>query len=121
MSGITAFRGRLFVTVLAGISALWCTGAPADEADPAMQAYAHRLAVGVCGVCHGPRGNGTQPKFPRLAGQNPNYLVAQLKNFRGQTRGDPDAIARGYLRPAADAVLHAIKALQIASSEYPAA
>jgi cytochrome c553 len=38
-------------------------------------------------------GNSTQPKFPRLAGQNANYLAAQLKAFRSQTRGDPDAIA----------------------------
>lgn len=30
-----------------------------------------------------------------LAGQNANYLASQLKNFRGQTRGDPDAI--GYM------------------------
>jgi cytochrome c553 len=28
-----------------------------------------------------------------LAGQNANYLAAQLKNFRAQTRGDPDAVA----------------------------
>src|ERR1700756_5358440 len=67
----------------------------ADEPDPTTQAFAQRLAIGVCGTCHGPHGNSGQPKFPRLAGQNANYLVAQLKNFRGQTRGDPDAI--GYM------------------------
>jgi cytochrome c553 len=57
--------------------------------------YAHRLAVGVCGTCHEPHGNSQQPKFPRLAGQNGDYLAAQLKSFRSQTRGDPDAI--GYM------------------------
>lgn len=67
----------------------------ADEPDAATQAFAQRLAIGVCGTCHGAQGNSAQPKFPRLAGQNANYLVAQLKNFRGQTRGDPDAI--GYM------------------------
>jgi cytochrome c553 len=67
----------------------------ADAPDLATQTFAERLAVGVCGTCHGPRGNSVQPKFPRLAGQSANYLVAQLKNFRGQTRGDPDAI--GYM------------------------
>jgi len=66
----------------------------ADEAtDAAAQVYAQRVAIGVCGTCHGPRGNSIQPKFPRLAGQSANYLVAQLKNFRGQLRGDPDAIS----------------------------
>ena len=67
----------------------------ADELDPVARATAVRLAVGVCGTCHGPRGVSEQPKYPRLAGQNANYLAAQLKAFRAQTRGDPDAI--GYM------------------------
>jgi cytochrome c553 len=86
---------RTHLMLLAGIMGLCCIGARADEPDAATQAYAHRLAVGVCGTCHGRDGNSVQPKFPRLAAQNSNYLVAQLKNFRAQTRGDPDAI--GYM------------------------
>ncbi len=69
--------------------------AAADEPDAATRAFAERLAVTVCGTCHGTQGNSTQPKFPRLAGQSANYLVAQLKTFRAQSRGDPDAI--GYM------------------------
>jgi len=57
--------------------------------------YAQRIAVGVCQSCHGARGNSVQPKYPRLAGQSAGYLAAQLRNFRAQTRGDPDAI--GYM------------------------
>jgi cytochrome c553 len=86
-------RPWLGSAVLAGCLVLFSLGAGADEPDAATQAYAHRLAVGVCGTCHGPHGNSVQPKFPRLAAQNPNYLVAQLKNFRSQSRGDPDAIS----------------------------
>jgi len=67
----------------------------ADELDAVSQANARYVAVTVCGTCHGVTGNSTQPKFPRLAAQKANYLVAQLKAFRGQTRGDPDAI--GYM------------------------
>ena len=67
----------------------------ADEPDAAIAAHAQLLAVTVCGTCHGPHGNSTHPKYPRLAGQNANYLAAQLKSFRGQTRGDPDAV--GYM------------------------
>ena len=83
---------------IATLAALFTTSnlaSAAEEPDPATTAYAQRLATAVCGTCHGPRGNSEQPKFPRLAAQNANYLVAQLKNFRGQTRGDPDAI--GYM------------------------
>ena len=71
------------------------TATLADEPDAAAAAYARRLAIGVCGACHGPHGNSMQPKFPRLAGQNANYLTTQLKAFRAQTRGDPDAL--GYM------------------------
>jgi cytochrome c553 len=79
-------------TLVLGISA---TAACADEPDAVAKTYAQRLAIGVCGTCHGSQGNSTQPKFPRLAGQNANYLAAQLKAFRAQTRGDSDAI--GYM------------------------
>jgi cytochrome c553 len=80
---------------LAGVLGSSHRAAAAEEIDSATMAYAQHLAIGVCGTCHGARGNSEQPKFPRLAGQNANYLATQLKNFRGQTRGDPDAI--GYM------------------------
>jgi cytochrome c553 len=69
--------------------------APAMTADvsPDMQAAARRVAVTVCSTCHGRQGRNEQPKFPQLAGQHANYLVAQMKNFRSQLRGDPDALA----------------------------
>jgi cytochrome c553 len=67
--------------------------ARAEEPDAADKLHAQKVAITVCGTCHGPQGNSTQPKFPRLAGQNANYLAAQLKAFRSQTRGDPDAIS----------------------------
>jgi cytochrome c553 len=89
-------RGRSLIC-LAGILAL-SVATPAihaAEPDAVSMDYARQLAVGVCGTCHGPHGNSMQPKFPRLAGQNANYLATQLKAFRGQTRGDPDAL--GYM------------------------
>jgi len=81
---------------LAGVALLAAgAGARADEPDATTRAYAQQIAISVCGTCHGVRGNSTSPKYPRLAGQNANYLAAQLKAFRAQTRGDPDAI--GYM------------------------
>jgi len=80
--------------LLAGATVLGGAAA-ADEPDAAAQAHAQSLAITVCGTCHGTRGNSTQPKYPRLAGQKDSYLAAQLKAFRAQTRGDPDAI--GYM------------------------
>jgi len=90
------WRGASAAPTLIGAAALvLASGVRADEPDPATQAYAQKVAITVCGTCHGAQGNSTQPKFPRLAGQNANYLVAQLKVFRAQTRGDPDAV--GYM------------------------
>jgi cytochrome c553 len=45
----------------------------------------------VCSSCHGSDGKGVSPTFPRLAGQQPDYLVVQLKAFRDKTRADPHA------------------------------
>ena len=87
--------GTILLTLASMVGLMAGSVAGADEPDAVAQEYAHRLAVGVCGTCHGPQGNSEQPKFPRLAGQSANYLAAQLKAFRGQTRGDPDAL--GYM------------------------
>jgi cytochrome c553 len=88
---------RLFLYIVGALTLLTAAGvsAAADIDAAAAQAQAQRLAVGVCGTCHGPQGNSEQPKFPRLAGQNPQYIAAQLRAFKAQTRGDPDAI--GYM------------------------
>jgi cytochrome c553 len=98
-------------------------GARADEPDPAARLYAEKVAITVCGTCHGPRGNSTQPKFPRLAGQNANYLVAQLKAFHTQTRGDPDALAYmwGMASELDDATMAALAAYYAAQKAEPSA
>jgi cytochrome c553 len=100
------------LTLLAAAALVACTAAPAltDEPDAGRQLYAQRLAIGVCRSCHGPHGNSEQPKFPRLAGQNDSYLVAQLKAFRAETRGDPDAISYmwGMSRELDDATIDAL-------------
>ena len=41
--------------------------------------------------CHGPGGRSISPTFPRLAGQQKDYIVAQLQAFRDKTRADPHA------------------------------
>ena len=83
------------VLVLLAAAVLGAAGSAvrADEIDAVDKLHAQKVAITVCGSCHGPEGNNTQPKFPRLAGQNSNYLAAQLKAFRSQARGDPDAIS----------------------------
>jgi cytochrome c553 len=52
-----------------------------------------RKNVAACTACHSPTGNGNGPAaFPALAGQWPEYTVAQLKNFQsGERHNDGDA------------------------------
>ena len=47
--------------------------------------------IHVCSSCHGMDGKSVSPSFPRLAGQQKDYLVVQLKAFRDHTRADPHA------------------------------
>ncbi len=52
-----------------------------------------------CGFCHSIDGISRSPRFPHLAGQQRDYLIAQLHAFRNGTRANDDdvmhAIARG--------------------------
>lgn len=113
----------LATAAAAALLSMAAPGARADEPDAITRAYAQKIAITVCGTCHGPRGNSTQPKYPRLAGQNANYLVAQLKAFRAQTRGDPDAV--GYMWGMAsqldDASIEALAAYYAAQKAEPSA
>lgn len=61
--------------------------APAPAAGPDEVAG----AIHVCSSCHGPGGRSVSSTFPRLAGQQKDYLEAQLKAFRDKTRADPHA------------------------------
>jgi len=50
-----------------------------------------RRRLRVCESCHGPGGRSISSTFPRLAGQQKDYIVAQLQAFRDKTRADPHA------------------------------
>ena len=74
---------RVFLTLaIAAVSAL-CSAA-ASAADVASILY-------YCSSCHGPDGRSTSSNFPRLAGQQKDYIIAQLHDFRNDTRTAPHA------------------------------
>ena len=58
-----------------------------DTGDPHVSAKT--LAMQVCSNCHGVDGNSVSPNFPKLAGQQEDYIVAQLTYFRSHNREDP--------------------------------
>ena len=44
-----------------------------------------------CSSCHGPGGHSPSPMFPHLAGQQKDYIIKQLQDFRNDTRTAPHA------------------------------
>ena len=46
------------------------------------EARAKKIAGGSCFLCHGAQGESTSEVFPRLAGQNAEYVAKQLEAFK---------------------------------------
>ena len=69
------------------------TLAVADDTTSAANAEA--MVTSVCQNCHGLHGDSVSSTFPRLNGQQEDYIVSQLKNFRDHSRTDPHA--RAYM------------------------
>jgi len=70
-----------------------CSTAFAADVAPTAQQAAEKVANKTCVACHGTGGRNSSSPFPNLAAQTAPYLEAQLKAFRDQRRGDPDAQA----------------------------
>ena len=45
------------------------------------------LRIPSCVECHGPGDGARNPRYPRLAGQHPDYLALQLRLFKHGRRG----------------------------------
>ena len=84
----------------------------AAPASPPAQAPAAAAAVQVdvtaCQACHGAEGISRNPRVPHLAGQQPDYLVAQLQAFRSGTRKNDlmEAIAAQLSDAEMNAIAH---------------
>lgn len=77
--------------------------APSTAADTATVEGGARLTSQlVCTQCHGPKLLGQQ-HIPRLAGQQRDYLKAQLRGFKAQTRFDMDGQMTSAAQPLTDA------------------
>lgn len=66
-------------------------------------------SVPACETCHGANGGGNFPEFPRLAGQQREYVAQQLKAFRAQQRANnPNAMMRSISAHLSDADIDAV-------------
>jgi cytochrome c553 len=89
MRTATAWKTGL-ILLLAGAGTM--QAAPAG-AQTNVSAAGEKVVASVCQNCHGPGGNSTSATFPRINGQQAEYIIAQLKAFRDHSRADPHAMA----------------------------
>lgn len=59
-----------------------------SNAQAAGDAQAGQTKAAMCGACHGSNGIGTSDMYPNLAGQHADYIVKQLKAFKGGSRSN---------------------------------
>ena len=71
-------------------------------------AAAGKAKAASCAGCHGANGISSNPMWPNLAGQQPGYLVKQMKAFRDGTRTDP--MMSPMAKPLSDADIENIAA-----------
>lgn len=60
------------------------------QAHASAEATANQLAETVCAACHGADGNSALPENPKLAGQIPEYLFKQMRDY-SSIDGNPPA------------------------------
>lgn len=85
---------RAITTAVAGVAFAFALIAPAAFAQspdylgtlPPKVNGVPNVVKTTCSACHGIDGNSIGPTFPNLAGQNYNYLLKQLEDFRNGTR-----------------------------------
>ena len=71
--------------LLPGLLLLVLFAGPAVGGDVA----AGKAKSTACSGCHGPDGNSTSQRWPKLAGQHEAYLIKQMVAFKAGERHDP--------------------------------
>jgi cytochrome c553 len=72
------------------LACLLLPGAAAAADEAALLQRGEDLVMGRCFLCHGATGDSSSPLYPKLAGQNREYLLKQLNNFKRRERDSSD-------------------------------
>lgn len=76
---------RYFAVLLLLVYPVLATQAQTTAGDPERG----KKKAQSCAACHGADGNSSNPAWPKLAGQHPDYIVTQLKAFKSGARNNP--------------------------------
>lgn len=81
------------LTLLCAMTAFGAQASDAAKAAPKGDAArGQTIAAAVCVACHGPDGNSPLAANPKLAGQHPEYLFKQMKNFKAAEGKQPERV-----------------------------
>lgn len=84
---------RILLALLCALISLGAQAADAAKTTPkADAARGQAIAASVCGACHGADGNSQLAANPKLAGQHPEYLLKQMKNFKPADGKEPERV-----------------------------
>jgi cytochrome c553 len=102
----------------AGSTAKPAATASAKPAGPLPgNAKAGQAKAAVCGACHGMDGNSTDAQYPKLAGQNEEYIAHQLHNFKSGKRQNP--IMLGFASQLSDQDMDDVGAYYMSQKVHP--
>jgi cytochrome c553 len=102
MSAMAAKLSNKEMNELAAYFSKQKPAAPTHKTSPENAVEGPRLAQQFnCVQCHGPALRGQQ-HIPRIAGQQYDYLLAQLRKFKARTRADLDGNMTAATEPLKD-------------------
>ncbi|GIL18703.1 MAG: cytochrome c [Oligoflexia bacterium] len=84
-----------------------------------ISSFASADRIGICAGCHGLDGNITDPLYPKIAGQQLNYMIAELKAYRSDARQTPDSGYMGLLKGYTDEEIRQISEYFAAQTPKP--
>lgn len=89
---IEYFKKSGFILSVLALALSGCAGVDGSHSGDESTLTGVALVQKVCSMCHGITGESVSPLFPKLAGQQREYLVSQLTDFKGHARSDPAGV-----------------------------
>ncbi|MCE2998821.1 MAG: cytochrome c4 [Betaproteobacteria bacterium] len=80
-------QGRFWIGAMMAFLAPFAAAQGVIKGDPSK---AQQIVTQVCAACHAADGNSPSPANPSLAGQHPEYLYKQLRNYKSQSGKPPE-------------------------------
>lgn len=118
-AAMTAQVANLDNVAMENIAAYFSAQIPVGRDKPAKgNAVAGEPLSGKCGGCHGKQGHSADEKTPSLAGQDAQYLVKTMKNYRDGGRAHEEM--KAMLAGVKDADLEDIAAFYVAQAPQQA-